>query len=212
MRIDTLLRSAEYKALEGITLSGNVLDLGGDVRSDYRKLFKGDPLYTSVNLDTKTVPDIVHDLEKPLPIEAASYEHVLLINVLEHVYEYRQLLEEAVRVLKPGGTIVIVVPFLFPVHPSPDDFYRFSESALHKELARVGVAVISSKALGTGVFAARYLLLDRLLPGPLRLLGSCTIRPLVCVCDSIFAGLAKIMRKKYVPSEYALGYCIVGRK
>ena len=45
-----------------------------------------------------------------LPFADASFEAVLLVAVLEHTSEPWRLLAEAQRVLKPGGTVVIVVP------------------------------------------------------------------------------------------------------
>ena len=45
-----------------------------------------------------------------LPFAAESFQAVLLVAVLEHTREPWRLLAEARRVLKPGGTVVIVVP------------------------------------------------------------------------------------------------------
>lgn len=130
MNIPSLLRVEEHNALAGITLSGRVLDLGGDKHSEYLRFFNGTFETTTLNLSEAVQPDIVHDLEQPLPIADGLYDHVLLINVLEHIFDYRALLRETVRVVKLGGSVVVVVPFLFPVHPSPNDYHRFTSSAL----------------------------------------------------------------------------------
>jgi SAM-dependent methyltransferase len=212
MGIPSLLRLEEHKALSRLTLSGKVLDLGGDKNSEYLRFFGGVFTTTTLNMSPETRPDILHDLEKPLPIESGSYDHVLLINVLEHIFEYRALLTEAMRVLKPGGSIVILVPFLFPVHPSPEDFHRFTASALQKELHAVGLEHASVRPLGGGVFAVRYLLLDRLLPKPLRLFNFYTVRYAAYALDALFMDFARIGGKKYDASDYALGYCAVASK
>lgn len=208
MTVPTLLRQAEHRALSTLELTGTVLDLGGDARSDYRKIINGSPVFTTVNLDEKALPDILHDLEKVLPVGDASYDHVLLINVLEHVYEYRQLLSEAARVVRPSGTVIIVVPFLFPVHPSPQDFWRFSGTALRKECEVAGLSVEEIVPLGSGVVAARYVMLDRLLPSVFRLFGYWTARPLVFLVDRLFTALARLLKKRYEPADYALGYFV----
>ncbi len=212
MKIPSLLRLEEHKALSAITLSGRVLDLGGDKNSEYLRFFRGQFKTTTLNLNEKSKPDIMHDLEKPLPIADESYDHVLLINVLEHIFEYHTLLREAVRILKQGGSIVVVVPFLFPIHPSPEDYHRFTSSALSKELALAGLKDISVSSLGGGVFASRYLLLDRLLPKPLRILNFYTCRYLMYVLDAFIEWLAIFQKKKYNKGDYALGYCAVAHK
>lgn len=212
MEIPSLLRRAEQQALAGVTLSGNVLDLGGDSRSAYRSLFQGDHTFTTVNMDEKARPDVFHDLEEALPFPDQTYDGVTLINVLEHVFAYRELLKESLRVLKPGGQLVIVVPFLFPVHPSPRDYWRFTDTTLERELALLDLQDFRITALGSGMFAARYVLLDRLLPALLRLINSLTLRFLVRPLDRAFEILARVLGKKYSRTDYALGYIVVARK
>ncbi len=212
MGLNSLLRLAEHEALSRIELSGKVLDLGGDRRSTYRGYLKGSAEFTIVNLSQESAPDLMHNLEQPLPLVAETFDGVLLINVLEHIFNYRQLLAESARVLKPDGMVVVVVPFLFPVHPSPKDFWRFTDEALKNMLAEAGFKDIKVEPLGSGVFAARYVLLDRLLPSPLRILGSVTFRYLAMFLDSISTALGRLLGKKYRPADYALGYCATARK
>lgn len=208
---DSLLRRAEHVALSTVSLQGKVLDLGGDRRSGSRDFIQGDAEFTIVNLSPETKPDLLHDLEKPLPIESNIYDGVLLINVLEHIYECRQLLTESVRVLKPGGKIVVVVPFLFPVHPSPHDYWRFTEETLGRLLLDAGCTEISMTPLGSGVFASRFVMLDRLMPYPLRLIGQFVGHPLIAFGDALFARLARILKKEYSSRDYALGYLVTAR-
>lgn len=211
MEIPSLLRLAEHHSLEKFTLTGKVLDIGGDVKSTYRRLIQGNHSFVTINLDEGAFPDILHDLEKPLPLGDRLFDHAILINVLEHVFEYRQLLREVVRVVKPGGEVVVVVPFLFPVHPSPHDFRRFTAEALLRECELAGMGDIRIAALGTGVFAAGYVFLDRLLPWPLRLLNFHSVRYVVALLDVIWTRVARLTKKKYTPQDYALGYVVQAR-
>jgi SAM-dependent methyltransferase len=209
----SLLRRAEHAALSTVTLSGSVLDLGGEKDAGYLSFIQGNFTTIAVNIDEDAKPDIFHDLEKPLDmIKDASYDHVLAMNVLEHIFNYQKFLDEAVRVLKPNGTLVVIVPFLFPVHPSPNDYWRFTHMTLRREFENRGLSEIAITPLGTGVFSARYVMLDRLLPNPLRIFNYYTFRIIAEFLDCSFVRMAKKLGKKYVPADYALGYLITGRK
>jgi len=210
MAIPTLLREAEHQALKEVSLSGSILDLGGGGNADYRGFIGGEHTFTTVDLNQKA--DIQHDLEKPLPLPDNSYDNALLINVLEHIYGYQELLKETVRVVRPGGKIVIVVPFLFPIHPSPSDFWRFSKETLERECAKLSLTVETLRPLGTGVYAAQFVMMDRLTPSPIRFLAYYLIRPLVHLADRIFTATARLLGKKYDPTDYALGYVLVANK
>jgi SAM-dependent methyltransferase len=212
MSIPSVLRLAEHQALSGVTLSGTVLDLGGTKDAEYRSYLKGTFDVVTVNMDESASPDLLHDLEQPVPYPDASYDHVLLINVLEHIFDYRQLLAEATRIVRPGGSVIIIVPFLFPIHPDPHDFWRFSQEALKRECAKAGLTILKLTPLGSGVFAARHLFINRLLPTSLRFVSHYTFRYLATAFDALLLLAARASGKKYSPADYALGYAVVARK
>ena len=60
------------------------------------------------------VSPVVHDLSKPLPFPDNSFSAIYASHILEHLYRSRglALLSECKRVLKPGGTLRLVVPDL----------------------------------------------------------------------------------------------------
>lgn len=208
----TLLRKAEHRALLEFPVAGEVVDLGGDARSEYLKLIPGERTLTVVNMDPKARPDVLADLEEPLPLPDAAYDGALLINVLEHVYRYERLLTETHRILKPGGTALVVVPYLFPYHPSPNDFHRWSQDALVRHLTESGFSDVCITPLGSGVFAARYLFLERLVPSALQDLLGIVFHPFVVGLDALFAKLASMFGKSYRTSDYALGFYCRARK
>jgi ubiquinone/menaquinone biosynthesis C-methylase UbiE len=81
----------------------------------------------------KTQPDVYGDAQK-LPIASSSIDSVLLLDVLEHLQNPDQALNEIFRVLKTNGALILQVPFLYPIHDAPCDYRRWSKFGL-KELA-----------------------------------------------------------------------------
>jgi len=68
----------------------------------------------AVNVDKYSAVgiDVVHDLDViPYPFESASFDEVILDNVLEHLEKPIDVLDEIYRLLKVGGTTKIVVPY-----------------------------------------------------------------------------------------------------
>jgi SAM-dependent methyltransferase len=70
-----------------------------------------------------------------LPLLDASVDGVLCEMVLEHVPAARRAIEEILRVLKPGGRLYVAVPFLWPFHASPHDYWRWTAAGLERDLA-----------------------------------------------------------------------------
>lgn len=156
MKIKSLLRREEYRALSQIRIDGEILDVGGARKSGYHDLFQGDHRFTIGNIDDSYGIDVRFDAERPWPFKEAFFEGVLFINVLEHLYRYTAALSEARRVLKPGGMIVGVVPFMFNVHGSPSDYFRYTRSTLERMLQEQGFEDVQVRELGTGAFSVVY--------------------------------------------------------
>ncbi|HLO50019.1 MAG TPA: methyltransferase domain-containing protein [Kamptonema sp.] len=67
-----------------------------------------------INVDHLALPnvDVVHDLNSsPWPFADESVEHIRAYNILEHLGNTIQVMEEIWRILKPGGTVEICVPY-----------------------------------------------------------------------------------------------------
>ena len=69
-------------------------------------------------------------------------DSVLLLDVLEHLPEPDKALAEANRVLKIGGSLVVSVPFLYPVHDAPYDFQRYTMFGMRNAIEREGFDVV----------------------------------------------------------------------
>jgi SAM-dependent methyltransferase len=198
--------------MRNITLHGSVIDLGGAEDSGYRKIFQGTYTITSANLDGHETAAIHCNLEEPLPIDDATYDGVLLINTLEHIYHTRELLSESARIAKPGATIVVVVPFLFPVHPSPSDYWRFTGETLSRLLTDAGFSEVVVTPLAYGVFTTRFVNLERVMPGPVRVVMYYLLAPIANLLDHLFTFATGTFGRPYDPTFYPSGYAAVAHK
>lgn len=127
-----LLKNAKY-------YKGVLYDLGAG-ESPFKDFFlKYAQQYVAVDWAGSyhdTQADIVADLNKPLPIESEVADTVVSLSVMEHLREPQMMLNEAYRILKPGGTIILQVPFMWKVHEAPYDFFRFTPYGLEFSFER----------------------------------------------------------------------------
>lgn len=152
----SFLRREEYDALSKLTIDGSILDVGGSKKSGYHELIKGTHEILTGNIDTGYGCDVVFDAQEKWPIENGSYDAVLLINLLEHLYKYETCLEETYRTLKTDGMVVGVVPFMLNVHGTPSDYFRYTRFTIERLLAEKGFSEIYIQELGTGAFSVIY--------------------------------------------------------
>jgi SAM-dependent methyltransferase len=110
-------------------VQGNVLDIGCSTKP-YKPLFEDKYLsYIGVDVPfsdhTKAYIDVFSRAEH-LPFQKASFDTILLTEVLEHVPDPQQALNEICRVMRPGGTAIISVPFMYRIHEAPYDYFRYT--------------------------------------------------------------------------------------
>ncbi|MBK5283735.1 MAG: class I SAM-dependent methyltransferase [Nitrospiraceae bacterium] len=138
----SIYRALEYEALSKVQFSGRILDFGGGARSHYLSALKSwmrDGVYESANISADMEPTYLIVPGADLPVATGTFDMVLSMNTLEHVYDLEGTLRELIRVLKPGGRVVLAVPFLFRVHGCPDDYNRPTASWWQKTLPRFGM-------------------------------------------------------------------------
>lgn len=88
------------------------------------------------------------DLAQPLPFGDGAFDTVILSDVLEHVPDPALVWREMARVLAPGGSVVVNVPFMYWLHAHPHDFYRYTNFALERFVAISGLELRRIEALG----------------------------------------------------------------
>lgn len=84
-----------------------------------------------------------------LPFASGAFDTVLLLDVLEHLEKDTTCLNEIQRVLKPGGVLILQVPFLYPIHDAPRDFRRLTEYGLQLLAENCGLKIENIHYVGT---------------------------------------------------------------
>ena len=111
----------------------------------YESLFEfGDYIGIDVEISghdhSNSIIDVFYD-GKNIPFEDDSFSHIFCSEVLEHVEDPLSLIKEMHRVLAPGGKMLVTVPFIWPVHEAPYDFYRYTKWGIESVLRRGGFGV-----------------------------------------------------------------------
>ncbi len=118
-----LATGKSYKAiLDRVPTEEMVLNLGsGPTRLSGRILNVDFYLYKNV--------DIIADVHY-LPFKSNSVGGVISVAMLEHVENPKSVVDEMHRILKPGGHIYSIVPFIFGYHSAPSDYYRWTKEGI----------------------------------------------------------------------------------
>jgi SAM-dependent methyltransferase len=119
---------------------GSYLVAGQERLADLRPLFPG-RRYVGCDMRPGPGVDRVEDLaELRLPDGAA--QTILCLETLEHTFDVPRAVAEMLRVLAPGGTIVVSTPLDFRIHAFPDDYWRLTPSCLARLLAPCAAALV----------------------------------------------------------------------
>jgi len=102
------------------------LDIGSQ-KSRYKCLF---PNSVAFDIDKLSKPDIVGDAHDLSIFEDEYFDIILCTEVLEHLKDPKIAIAEMRRVLKKKGRIIMTTRFIFPIHDSPNDYYRFTKYGL----------------------------------------------------------------------------------
>lgn len=97
-----------------------------------------------------------------LKFSDGEFDTILCTQVLEHVFEHDRMMAEAFRVLKPGGHIILTVPFAWELHEEPYDFFRYTRHALKALFEQTGFEIDYIRANG-GKWAAIYQLRNNMM-------------------------------------------------
>jgi SAM-dependent methyltransferase len=149
-----------FRALERHT-RGRVLDVGG---WDFVDTARQRPIefdqWVTLERDAARLPAL-HDPRVTvvcgdgcrMGIASNSFDTVVNVQVLEHVFEPMAMVEEITRVLAPGGHAVFLIPTTSTMHLAPHYHYNFSRFWIFEAMRRAGLEIVSFQALG-GVWSS----------------------------------------------------------
>jgi len=129
-------------------LTGDVLDVGCG-RKPYRAYvpatrYIGLEIATPSDEGSGRFADVVYD-GRTFPFPDQSFDAVFCSQVFEHVFTPAEFLAEISRVLRPGGRLLLTVPFVWDEHEQPRDFARYSSFGLRAVLQGAGFEIIASR-------------------------------------------------------------------
>ncbi len=112
-------------------VQGNrILDVGSrDVNGSVRPalLVKGAAEYVGVDLQAGPGVDVVCDAARIVErFGAESFDLVVSTCALEHMEDILGAVSNIKRICRPEGLILLAVPFVWPRHDYPGDYWRFS--------------------------------------------------------------------------------------
>jgi SAM-dependent methyltransferase len=193
---------------------GRLLDMGCGyvpLYDTYRDLVS-----ENICIDWENIPhvspylDQVVDLTRALPFESASFDTALLTDVFEHIPEPMNLMCEIARILRPGGKLILGVPFLYWLHEVPHDYYRYTEFALRRFCQLSGLHVVELVPYG----GLPEVLLDlvskglNFLPRPL----AASLRPLHTLASLLCKTKSVRKLSERSKSFFPLGYVLSAEK
>jgi SAM-dependent methyltransferase len=144
VRVGPVRFQALERELEPVAayLTGRFLNAGcgsRDIRSFLRQ--RGVTVVTRYDIQSDD-PDVVIGPLESMPFPDASFDSVLCNAVLEHVADAEAAIRELTRVVRPGGHLVVAVPFLQPFHACPGDYQRYTGDGLAELGRRAGLEVV----------------------------------------------------------------------
>jgi SAM-dependent methyltransferase len=200
-------------------MQGKLLDVGcGEM--PFRRFVPRNVLYMGVDVPAAIDFGMGHHPEVTsfdglsLPVADGSFDHILCTEVLEHAAEPDMLVAEMFRVLRPGGTLTLTVPFSARVHHAPHDYHRFTPYRLETLFARFDAVEITPRGNDVCVVANKLIvILIRQASSPARFLAALPVFALLLPMALVFTILAHLtLRFGGGSTEDPLGYLVVAER
>jgi SAM-dependent methyltransferase len=197
-------------------IKGDLYDLGcgempyKDWLLNYADTYAGVDWSSSLH-DLKA--DILSDLNEPLAIDNEVADTVISLSVMEHLREPQVFLSEAHRILKPGGAMILQVPFMWSLHEAPYDYYRYTRFGLKYMFEKAGFVDVQVYPQ-TGFWSMWTLKFNyqstRLVRGPWPIRKAMAL--LLCGIWAIDQRIAPWLDKHWKGEAETAGYFVVAKK
>lgn len=205
-----LAKYAEY-------LHGDLVDLGCG-EAPFKDFFlQHASTYTGVdwsNTMHMSGADVISDLNVKVDLESGIADSVVSLSVMEHLCEPQKFLDEAYRILKNDGYIVLQVPWQWWIHEAPHDYFRYTPYGLKYMFDKSGFKDVQIEPQ-SGFFTTWVLKINyftaRFVRGPnfLRWVSKVLLVPFWTVGQLLAPVLDKFDRSW---SAEAQGYFVLARK
>jgi SAM-dependent methyltransferase len=114
------------------TIRGRLLDVGSRGKP-YQRFVHPSVEHIGCDIEDSPGVDIVID-GVHIPCASNSFDAVLCTQVIHHADDADTLRDEMIRCLKPGGTLILSLPFVFGEHNAPHDYMRLSQFGVRRFL------------------------------------------------------------------------------
>jgi len=229
-----IMRSYTYEAIKEAKryAKGKLVDIGCGTMSYRKELEPQLELYVGVDhpqssklYSPKRRPDVLADASE-LPFDKNMFDTALILQVLEYVKSPQNVIDEAVRVLKPGGILILTSPFLYPLHDIPYDRARYSETFLRDLVHNSSLQIVKLKVQGSfldfwlqslNVFLLKKInniLSDKKLINMILVLPLMIITIFIVLSNNIIVAITRKKPKIFKNHEnyFPLDYLLIARK
>ena len=202
----SILRIMQVLEIRKLSLHGTIIDVGSKKSvSNVTNYLQGKNEIIYGDKYSNDPKDLKIDLEKEEKLDDRSFKNVLLFNVLEHVYNYKNCLKNCYSILGKDGFFYGSTPFFFRIHGSPNDYFRYTEQSLIKALDEAGFKNIQVRILNGGIFICFFNSIS-MVTKRIPLLNNFLL--IICqILDALIVPFSKNMK-----NIFPLGYFFQGNK
>jgi len=200
-------------------INGNVLDVGCGEGFYKRYLnkdvkYKGLEIEGSKNYFSNKNKDVVFYDGNKIPFDDSSQDNIICFEVLEHTFDYNNLVKEMNRVLKIDGNMYLSVPFAAKFHYIPWDFFRYTPTSLKMIMENNNFEIVNFQRRGADICVAFHFITVAILgmivaKKPIQFIFGISLLPFA-IFSSILANIAEYF--DLGAPENTLGFFLVCKK